>query len=241
MRTYLWIIIALLASTSCQDKKSAPNSVKEEVAKKDTLALQQKDIKKVDPSLVMGTIKEPTISGQEIVIDFLTAYGEENPETKVKITTRFGDIEVELFTDTPLHRANFIMLVKNGYFNTTQFHRVSPNFVVQGGNNDTQGTARNRASFGSYLIPNEANPTHTHTRGAFSSAKYTEQNVSNATAPFEFFIVQPERGAHHLDGDHTVFGRVTKGMDVVDEINKLKVDGSEWPVANVYMKIALID
>ena len=133
------------------------------------------------------------------------------------------------------------MLVKNGYFNTTQFHRVSPNFVVQGGNNDTQGTARNRASFGSYLIPNEASTRHRHTRGAFSSAKYTEQNVSNATAPFEFFMVQPERGAHHLDGDHTVFGRVTKGMDVVDEINKLKVDGSEWPVANVYMKIALID
>lgn len=241
MRLYLWFIMSFLLSTSCQDKKSTPKSELETTTKIDTITAEKNLIRKNDSFPDMGTIKNPTITTQAEVIDFFTAYGEANPETQVKITTRFGEIEVELFKDTPLHRANFIMLVKNGYFNTTQFHRVSPNFVVQGGNNDTQGTARNRASFGSYLIPNEANPNHKHTRGAFSSAKYTEQNVSNATAPFEFFIVQPERGAHHLDGAHTVFGHVTKGLNVVDEINKLDVDGSEWPVANVYMKIEIIE
>lgn len=240
MRTYLLIIVTLLISASCQDKNSEAKSEPVTIAKKSKESSQKVLVVKDTTPPDMGTIKNPTISGQEQVIDFFTAYGEKNPETNVKITTRFGEIEVELYKDTPLHRANFIMLVKNGYFNTTQFHRVSPNFVVQGGNNDTQATARRRASFGSYLIPNEASANHKHTRGAFSSAKYTEQNVSNATAPFEFFIVQPERGAHHLDGDHTVFGRITKGMNVVDEINKLTVDGSEWPVANVYMKIDLM-
>ncbi len=241
MRTYLWLIIAVTFCTSCQDKQSQNKKVPPKTIKKDTISAQ-KEVTQEDPSVPdMGTIKNPTIKGQEEVIDYFTAYGKSNPETRVKITTRFGDIEVKLFEDTPLHRANFIMLVKNGYFNTTQFHRVSPNFVVQGGNNDTQGTARNRASFGSYLLPNEANPKHTHVRGAFSSAKYTEQNISNASAPFEFFIVQPQRGAHHLDGAHTVFGQVVKGMDVVDEINKLEVDGSEWPLANVYMNIEIIE
>lgn len=240
MRTFLWIIIIFALSTSCQDKKSESKSVAKKVVIQDTITPIE-TLDEQDPSPDMGTIKEPTIKGQEDVIDFFTTYGENNPETKVRITTRFGNIEIQLYEDTPLHRANFIMLVKNGYFNTTQFHRVSPNFVVQGGNNDTQGTARNRSSFGSYLIPNEANPSHTHTRGAFSSAKYTEQNVSNATAPFEFFMVQPSRGAHHLDGDHTVFGHVTKGMSVIDEINKLEVDGSEWPLENVYMTIEIIE
>ena len=239
MRISLWLILLLAVCTSCQDKQSTEKTIPKVTTEiTETTTTKQAIIDTVAPD--MGTIKNPTISGQEDVIDFFTAYGKANPETKVKITTRFGEIEVTLFEDTPLHRANFLMLVKNGYFNTTQFHRVSPNFVVQGGNNDTQGTARNRASFGSYLIPNEANTNHTHLRGAFSSAKYTEQNVSNATAPFEFFIVQPARGAHHLDGDHTVFGRVTKGMNVVDAINKQDVDGSEWPIANIYMKIEII-
>lgn len=239
MRFILLLLSLVLIGTSCEDKKTPPKESETavEVVKKENVAVT-KDKDSID---LEGTIKNPMIASQEQVIDFLTTYGEENPETKVLITTRFGDIEVTLFEDTPLHRANFIMLVKRGYFNTTQFHRVSPNFVVQGGNNDTQTTAKNRARIGSYLIPNEASSRHTHVRGAFSSAKYAEQNVSNATAPFEFFIVQPARGAHHLDGDHTVFGKVTRGMDVVDKINQLEVDGSEWPLENVYMKIKILD
>lgn len=238
MRFILLLLTLVLIGTSCEDKKTPPKESEPavEVVKKENVAVTKDN----DSIILEGTIKNPMIASQEQVIDFLTTYGEENPETKVLITTRFGDIEVTLFEDTPLHRANFIMLVKRGYFNTTQFHRVSPNFVVQGGNNDTQTTAKNRARIGSYLIPNEASSRHTHVRGAFSSAKYAEQNVSNATAPFEFFIVQPARGAHHLDGDHTVFGKVTRGMDVVDKINTLEVDGSEWPLENVYMTIKIL-
>ncbi len=239
MRRFIYLLF-LVVAMSCQDtktsRKTATQKAQEKgaVSQKDTLSTKEK----VHPK---GTIQNPIIGSQADLKPFLAKYGKENPETKVRFETRFGNFEVELFKDTPLHRANFIMLVKNEYFNTTQFHRVSPDFVVQGGNNDTQTTARNRARMGSYLLPNESKSKYKHIRGAFSSAKYTEQNISKASAPFEFFIVQPQRGAHHLDGEHTVFGRVTKGMSVVDKINKLEVDGSEWPLENVYMKIVIVE
>ena len=225
------------AAFSCQDTKTSQKTTphnKQESKTKDSIVKKEKVYPK-------GTLQNPMIGSQAELKPFLAEYGKENPETKVRFETRFGNFEVTLFKDTPLHRANFILLVKNEYFNTTQFHRVSPKFVVQGGNNDTQTTARNRARMGNYLLPNESKHKYSHIRGAFSSAKYLEQNISKASAPFEFFIVQPQRGAHHLDGEHTVFGHVTKGMSVVDKINKLEVDASEWPIENVYMKVEVIE
>src|SRR5690606_12651150 len=71
---------------------------------------------------------------QEELIPFLTEYGKENPEDRIRISTRFGDIDVELFHDTPLHRANMIFLIKHNYFDNTFFHRVARGFVIQGGN-----------------------------------------------------------------------------------------------------------
>ena len=185
----------------------------------------------------MGSV----IESQEVLKPFLTEYGKNNPETRVRIKTRFGDIDLELYKDTPLHRANFILLVKQDYFNETMMHRVSEGFVVQGGNSDGYETPKKRQRIGNYLIPNEAKPKYPHVRGAFSAAKYTNQNVSQASSPFEFFIVVPPKGAHHLDGKHTVFGRVTKGMDVVDEINKVEVDDNEWPKKNIYIDMELMD
>lgn len=178
---------------------------------------------------------------QEELIPFLLRYAEENPENRVRIKTRFGDIEVTLYRDTPLHRGNFLFLAKQGYFDGTYFHRVAEGFVIQGGNSDNRETSIKRNNIGSYLIPSEFEAGHRHTRGAFSAAKYAEQNVSKASSPFEFFIVQSQRGAHHLDNDHTVFGRVTKGMDVVDSINIQPVGEGEWPMQNVKMEVEIID
>lgn len=230
------LLFSVVIFLGCQDTKSTNKETPVAPVITDTIP------KKEEPKAPApkGTPENPMIASQAELKPFLKKYGEENPETKVRIVTRFGNIEIELFKDTPLHRANFIMLVKNEYFNTTQFHRVSPDFVVQGGNNDTKTTALNRKAMGNYLLPNEAKKHHPHVRGAFSAAKYSEQNISKASSPFEFFIVQSHRGAHHIDGDHTVFGRVTKGMSVIDEINKVTVDASEWPEENIYMKIEII-
>lgn len=232
---------------SCEDtKNTAPE--KKKILKEKKQAEQEK---RTDS--ILNSIKIPaggkskvdiaaikTIE-QEELIPFLTKYGKENPETKVLIETPFGDIKVQLYKDTPLHRANFIRLVKMGYFDATFFHRVSKNFVIQGGNSDRTAASKIRSKVGSFLIPSEFEAGHTHTRGAFGAAKYSEQNVSNASSPFEFYIVQGERGAHHIDNEHTVFGRVISGMDVVDKIAQVEVDDKEWPRENVDIDIKVLD
>lgn len=246
MTRYILLVSSLLflIFASCEDKQKTrnnsatitPDSTK---VQKDSLERQLlRKERKEDKNLVIN--EEPMLV-QEELIPFLTRYGKENPEDRVRISTRFGDIEVQLFKDTPLHRANFIFLVKEGYFDGTYFHRVAEGFVIQGGNSDNRETSIKRNNIGSFLIPGEFDEGHKHSRGAFSAAKYAEQNVSKASSPFEFFIVQSERGAHHLDNDHTVFGRVTEGMDVVDEINKIPVGEGEWPMQNVKMEVEIIE
>ena len=64
--------------------------------------------------------------------------------------------------------------------------------------------------------------------------------MSKASSPFEFFIVQSERGAHHLDNDHTVYGRVTSGMDVVDKIAEQPIGEGEWPLLNIPINVEII-
>lgn len=240
----------ILFCTSCEDNKSVKENVSvtteeitendeknEQTIEDDQTSLQEDEEGEAAP----WQTQEGPLIVQEEFIPFMLEYGKKNPEDKIRITTRFGDIDVQLFHDTPLHRANFIFLVKNNYFDKTYFHRVAEGFVIQGGNSDNQSTNVKRNYIGDYLIPNEADAGHRHVRGAFSAAKYSEQNVSKASSPYEFFIVQSQSGAHHLDGDHTVFGRVTSGMDVVDEIAKVPVDSGEWPLQNIYMYIEIIE
>ncbi len=242
MRTIylICLITVLFASGACEDKNSSvkkPSVIEKKEEKPDSTFQDKAKAQNEKLKNKMGSI----IESQEVLKPFLTEYGKNNPETRVRIKTRFGDIELELYKDTPLHRANFILLVKQDYFNETMMHRVAKGFVVQGGNSDGYETPKKRLRIGNYLIPNEAKPKYSHVRGAFSAAKYTNQNVSQASSPFEFFIVVPSKGAHHLDGKHTVFGRVTKGMDVVDEINKVEVDENEWPKKNIYIDMELMD
>ncbi|SKB81761.1 peptidylprolyl isomerase [Salegentibacter holothuriorum] len=252
MKTSLSIfyLFLILFFASCEDKETSNKNTsekaidKEEVSKKTSKldSLKAKYAKKEEVVLqnkeeVDGRFPIP----QEQLIPFLSQYGKENPENRVRIITSFGNIEVMLYRDTPLHRANFIMLVKKGYFDNTFFHRIAPGFVIQGGNSDNLATPRKRSEIGDYLIPSEFDAGHKHTYGAFSAAKYSEQNVSKASSPFEFFIVMDKNGTPHLNNDHTVFGRVTKGMEVAEKIAQVKTGQSEWPIDNVEMDIEIID
>lgn len=245
MTRHLSIVLSILflVFASCEDtdksrKYNTTDPLNTPNAVKDSLKIQNSKGKINEKS--EDEIKDYQLLVQEELIPFLTQYGKENPENRIKISTSFGEIEVQLYNDTPLHRANFIYLTKRGYFDGTYFHRVAAGFVIQGGNSDNVETSDKRNKIGSYLIPSEFEAGHRHTRGAFSAAKYAEQNVSKASSPFEFFIVQSNNGAHHLDNDHTVFGRVTKGMDVVDNINKQEVGEGEWPMLNIPMKVEII-
>lgn len=241
-------LLLVLVFASCEDKKSSTKnnadssaSITKVSEKEEDSAAAAKEKAEAKKAKKKKEEESPYPIAQEELIPFLTEYGKENPENRIRIKTTFGNIEVTLFKDTPLHRANFIMLVKNDYFDDTYFHRVAPGFVIQGGNSDNRSTARKRGDIGSYLIPSEFEAGHKHTYGAFSAAKYSEQNISKASSPFEFFIVMDPTGAHHLDNEHTVFGRVTKGMDVAEKISQVKTGQSEWPIDNIQMDVEIID
>jgi peptidyl-prolyl cis-trans isomerase B (cyclophilin B) len=127
----------------------------------------------------------------------------------VVIETNRGAITLELAEDeAPNTVANFISLAEAGYYDDLTFHRVIPNFMIQGG--DPEGTGRGGPG---YRIADEFSPKLRHTRGVISMA-----NAGPNTGGSQFFITHVP--CPHLDGKHAVFGRVTDGMDVVDRIQK---------------------
>lgn len=238
----LFLIVILLCS--CQaDKNKQINSPKPK-SQPEKNKFEDEQLPKVNiPSSGTETkdLSHIYTLQQEELMPFLEKYSKENPENKVLIETRFGNIVVQLYNEPMYHRANFIRLVKLGYFDTCLFHRVDPNFVVQGGNSDRVLTRDYRTVIGRYLIPSEYTDKYKHEYGAFAAAKYKKQNVSNASSPFEFYIVTKKDGAHHLDGEHTVFGKVIEGMDVAEKISKVDADKSEWPIRNVDIKLSILD
>lgn len=190
----------------------------------------------------MIATKAYPILSNENAVEFLTTYGKANPETKVLIRTKEGDIELELFNDAPLHRANFIYLVKEGYYNETFFYRVVPNFIIQGGNSDLRSTSKKRAAIGDYILPSELHNGRNHKIGTVSGAKAYRKNPDKNSVPFEFFIfLGPQTSTGHLNGNYTVFGQVTKGMDVVKKIANLPTDEGDWPLQNVYIEAKVIE
>jgi peptidyl-prolyl cis-trans isomerase B (cyclophilin B) len=131
--------------------------------------------------------------------------------TVVKIETKKGDITCELFVkEAPITAGSFLALVKAGFYDGVTFHRVVPNFVIQGGDPSGNGTGGP-----GFTIPDEVSPALKHDRGMLSMAKTAAPNTGGS----QFFICTggPET-VGHLNMIHAVFGRVTAGMDVVDKI-----------------------
>lgn len=178
-------------------------------------------------------------------------------ETKVLIKTTLGDITVMLYDDTPLHRDNFIKLVNEGWYNGSPFHRVIKNFMIQGGQN-----ADGSVDPG-YRIPAEIKSNHFHKKGALAAARQADQvNPQKMSSGSQFYIVQGQvlnetqlnmfesrygkvfnakqrqayqtiGGTPHLDGDYTVFGEVTDGLEIVDKIAAVKTGYMDVPVEPV--------
>ena len=238
-------------------------------------------------------------------------------ETKLKIETSAGDITVKLYNETPKHRDNFIKLVKEGVYDSTLFHRVIKQFMIQAGDPDSKN-ASDTAMLGSgdvgYTIPAEFNPKFFHKKGVLAAARQGDDvNPEKASSGCQFYIVTgrkftepqllgmenkineqreealfdslarqhmkeiykmrkagdnagllelqdtleaqareladkeekfrftPEQikaystigGAPHLDGSYTVFGEVTEGMEVVENIEIAKTNRADRPVENI--------
>jgi peptidyl-prolyl cis-trans isomerase B (cyclophilin B) len=129
------------------------------------------------------------------------------------IHTNHGAIEVELYPDdAPKTVENFVKLARDGFYDGVIFHRVIPDFMIQGG--DPTGTGRGGPG---YSFEDEFN-RHPVVRGALAMA-----NAGPNTNGSQFFIVTA-KATPWLDGKHTVFGMVTSGMDVVDEISQVERD-----------------
>jgi cyclophilin family peptidyl-prolyl cis-trans isomerase len=217
-------IVIIIIIVSCDDEKKEqlkPTIVKE--------ATPEQKIQKPWDSLKHHNVDA-----------FFTEYEKENKETTVIIKTDYGNITLLLYNDTPIHRANFIFLTKIGYFDTTVFYRVAPNFVIQGGNSDNFYTMKQRHKYGNYLMNPEFRPNRKHAYGALAAARYWEGNPNKLSSPFEFYIVQNRKGAHHLDNEHTVFGEVISGFSTIDKIANLKAGIDEWPTVDVNMKIEVV-
>lgn len=112
--------------------------------------------------------------------------------TKVKISTKLGDIVVELYDKTPLHRDNFLKLVSEGFYNGTIFHRVIKNFMIQGGDPESRGAAAG-VSLGTggpgYTIPSEIMPELFHKRGALAAARQGDEvNPERRSSGSQFYI-----------------------------------------------------
>mgnify|MGYP001173276677 CR=1 FL=1 len=125
----------------------------------------------------------------------LNEYARNHTSNKIKISTIYGNIIVELYDETPLHRANFLMLAKKGFFDSTLFYRVINNFMIQGGNSDKDNMLHKMAKIGNYKIPPEINEKYIHKRGALAMAVQEQyfmdpNKYDPASSPYNFYIVQ---------------------------------------------------
>lgn len=151
-----------------------------------------------------------------------------------QIKTPKGEILVWLYNETPNHKASFIELANKGYWDSLSFNRVIPNFVAQGGCPDTPEGFNDPE----YLLEPEFVDSLTHTYGALGAGR--DGNAEKLSARCQFYIVQNKEGLHRLDGDYTVFGKVIKGMDVVDTIVNVERDSIDEPLSKITLDVNMI-
>ena len=149
----------------------------------------------------------------------------------ITIETNKGAIKLELFADkTPLTVANFVNLASRGYYNGLRFHRVIPDFMIQGG--DPTGTGRGGPG---YNIPDEFHAELKHDGpGILSMA-----NAGPNTGGSQFFITLGP--TPHLNNRHAVFGKVIEGLDVVKAIGKAATGPADRPLEDIVMKKVTVE
>ncbi|MCK4662273.1 MAG: peptidylprolyl isomerase [Bacteroidales bacterium] len=263
LKNILLILISILLFSFCSPQAKNDNKIIE-----DKNVTKPKSIKKIEPKKTETKKKEIKLSNSNVK-EFLTEYGRNNPETLVLIKTSLGDIKIRLYKNTPLHRANFIMLVKKKFYDETVFYRVVKGFMIQGGDSDADDRKTKKAQIGNYSIPSEFNSELFHKKGAISMAREYDNNPNKRSSSFDFFIVQGSifseidlkaieieknikftdeqrkiykttGGAAHLDREHTVFGEVIEGIDIIDKIANVEIDKSSWPIDDIIMTIEVL-
>lgn len=203
----------------------------------------------------------------------MSASAKKEKRTKVEMLTSMGSITIELYNETPLHRDNFIKLVKEGYYNDLLFHRVITDFMIQGGDPDSKNAPEGKMlgeGGPGYTIEAEFRfPQLFHKRGVLAAAREGDDtNPEKRSSGSQFYIVWGQTfsrsdlekitqrveqhsagaivfpdevkkyymkygGTPHLDGSYTVFGEVTKGIEVVNAIQQVDTDNNDRPIEDV--------
>lgn len=257
MRFSISIALIIFFFTSCSESTSEKLNAKKSKTDSEKISAKKNKKPEVDTNLITD----------ENVVRKLLAFGRENPETIVKLTTSAGSIKIRLFTDTPLHRANFIMLTKAGYFDGTVFMRVVKDFMAQTGAPYTAVHTDLLRIIGNYTIPAEFSAEHIHVRGAVASAREYTDNPEKRSSPNMFYMVEGVRfsaesldkyekktgirfnskqrayylnnpGAAHLDGEHTVFGEIISGNEIISKITSVTTDTKDWPKEDIFIEKA---
>lgn len=198
MSKILLVIFFLISITACMEKSTpVPQKVTEPVKKE-----MEKPAELESNSDSEAKFKEPKIPTIDI-----------NKKYSAVIETEKGNIELELYAqDAPISVSNFVQLAEGGFYEGLTFHRVEPGFVVQGGDPLGNGTG----GPGYTIVPEIK---HEHIEGALAWARTGDQvNPERRSSGSQFYITLA--ATPFLDGAYTVFGKTTKGMDVVKKISR---------------------
>ncbi|WP_338873980.1 peptidylprolyl isomerase [Spirosoma sp. SC4-14] len=152
-----------------------------------------------------------------------------------QIKTNMGEVLFWLYDETPNHKASFIKLANQNYWDTLTFNRVINNFVAQGGCPDTPEGFANSP----YLLKPEFRPNIRHVYGAVGAGR--DNNPQMLSAGCQFYIVQNKKGEHRLDDKFTVFGQVFKGMDVIDAVVAVKTDSTDTPLTPIKLDVNVLN
>ena len=151
-----------------------------------------------------------------------------------QILTPKGEILLWLYDETPNHKASFIELANEQYWDSLSFNRVIPDFVAQGGCPDTPEGFNDPE----YLLAPEFVDSLTHTYAALGAGR--DGNEAKLSARCQFYIVHNKEGLHRLDGDYTVFGKVIKGMEIIDAIVNVERDSIDEPHSKISLDVNII-
>lgn len=158
-------------------------------------------------------------------------------EPEFEMLTSLGTMKIKLYNMTPKHRDNFVKLVNENYYDGLRFHRVIEGFMIQGGDPYSRDTTKVDLwgqGGPDYTIPAEFVSQYWHKKGAIAAARKGDRaNPTKASSGSQFYIVHDENACLHLDGEYSIFGEVTEGLDVIDKIATVPTDYYDRPLEDV--------
>ena len=158
-------------------------------------------------------------------------------EPEFEMVTSLGTMKLKLYSKAPKHRENFVKLVQEKYYDGMRFHRVIEGFMIQGGDPYSRDTAKidlwGQGGPG-YTVPAEFVSEYWHKKGAIAAARKGDMaNPRKASSGSQFYIVHDQDNCLHLDGQYTIFGEVTEGLEVIDKIAAVATDRYDRPYEDV--------